>query len=163
MHGSLDAIAKAAAGRRFSADEIEEVVVTVAAAIVQSVLEPVAHKLAPRTPYEAKFSLQYSAAAMLIDGQVGIATYTDEAIADPRVLDLSQKVRYETREYPSSLGAFPGGVRAMLADGRVFETDCIRKAAPTNHCRPIRYAPSSAQTPRSRSTTKRSKRSRMPS
>ena len=133
MHGSLDAAAEAAAGSRFSADEIEEVVVTVPAAIVQSVLEPARHKIAPRTPYEAKFSLQYSAAAMLIHGQVGIATYTDAAIADPRVLELARKVRYETREYPSSLGAFPGGVRVVLADGRVLEADCPhQKGSPKN-------------------------------
>ena len=39
--------------------------------------------------YEAKFSLQYSTARMLVHGQVGVGSYTDEAIGDPRVLELA--------------------------------------------------------------------------
>src|SRR5919197_3628368 len=77
--------------------EIEEVVVTVPEAGVALVLEPAAAKVAPRTAYEAKFSLQYSAAAMLVHGRVGVGSYSDEAIREQRVLDLARKVRYETR------------------------------------------------------------------
>jgi 2-methylcitrate dehydratase PrpD len=90
---------------------------------VSLVLEPVASKVEPRSDYEGKFSLQYSTAAMLVHGRVGLTTYTPEALADPRVLDLARKVRYETKEYASYPAAFPGGVRIRLRDGRMLEAD----------------------------------------
>jgi 2-methylcitrate dehydratase PrpD len=121
MHGSLGATAEAAAG--LSADDIEEVVVTVPAAGVSLVLVPVEVKVAPRTEYEGKFSLQYSTAAMIVHGRVGISTYSDEALRDPRVLDLARRVRYETKEYDTYPAAFPGGVRIHTRDGRLHEAD----------------------------------------
>ena len=52
-------------------DEVDEIVVTVPEAAVALVLEPAAPKQAPRTEYEAKFSLQYSTAAMVVHGRLG--------------------------------------------------------------------------------------------
>jgi 2-methylcitrate dehydratase PrpD len=60
---------------------------------------------------------------MLVHGQVGVSSYAEDAIRDPRVLDLARKVRYETKEYDSYPAAFPGGVRIRLRDGRVLEAD----------------------------------------
>jgi len=131
IHGSLGATATLAG--RVRADEIEDVLVWIPAAGVPLVLEPAASKLAPRGEYEAKFSLQYSTAAMLVHGQVGLQSYVDEAIADPGVLALAAKVRYETREYPSYPAAFPGGVRVTTTDGRTFEADLPhQRGAPEN-------------------------------
>ena len=121
IHGSLGATATLSDS--VGAGEIEEVVVTVPEAGVSLVLEPAASKVAPRTDYEGKFSLQYSTAAMLVHGRVGLATYTPEALADPQVLDLARKVRYETKEYASYPAAFPGGVRIRLRDGHMLEAD----------------------------------------
>jgi 2-methylcitrate dehydratase PrpD len=39
------------------------------------------------------------------------------------VLGLARKVRFETREYASYPGAFPGGVRITLRHGRTLEGD----------------------------------------
>ena len=122
MHGAVGATAAAVEGG-LSADDVEEVVVTVPAAGVDLVLEPAAAKIAPRTPYEAKFSLQYSAAAMLVHGRCGVTTYVPEAIRDERVLDLARRVRYEVKDYPSYPAAFPGGVRITTRDGRTVEAD----------------------------------------
>jgi len=122
MHGAVGATAEAAAGG-LSPDDVEEIVVTVPAAGVDLVLEPAAAKLAPRTSYEAKFSLQYSAAAMLVHGRCGVSTYAEDAIRDPRVLELAQRVRYEVKDYPTYPAAFPGGVQITLRDGRTLEAD----------------------------------------
>jgi 2-methylcitrate dehydratase PrpD len=133
MHGSLGATSEAAGGRVFTADEIDDVLVTVPAAGVSLVLEPAEAKVAPRTDYEGKFSLQYSTAAMLARGHVGVADYTDEGIADPDVLAIARKVRYETPDYPTYPQAFPGGVRIRLADGSLLEADLAhQKGGPEN-------------------------------
>jgi 2-methylcitrate dehydratase PrpD len=135
IHGSLGATATLCDS--VDAGEIEEVVVTVPEAGVSLVLEPAASKVAPRNDYEGKFSLQYSTAAMLVHGRVGLATYTPEALADPQVLDLARKVRYETKEYASYPAAFPGGVRILLRDGRALEADLPHQlGAPGNPMSP---------------------------
>ena len=121
MHGSLGATARPRP--TLDPDEIEDVVVTIPEAGVSLVLEPRRQKVAPRTEYEAKFSLQYSTATMLVHGSAGLSAYSDEAIADPRVLDLARRVRYETKEYPTYPAAFPGGVRITMKDGTVLEAE----------------------------------------
>jgi 2-methylcitrate dehydratase PrpD len=131
MHGSLGATETLVG--RVDPDQIEEIVVAIPEDGVSLVLEPAAAKIAPRTEYEAKFSLQYSTAAMLCRGHIGVGDYVGEAIADPRVVALAGKVRYETREYPTYPRAFPGGVRVRLGNGRTLEADLPhQKGAPEN-------------------------------
>ena len=133
MHGSLGATADALGSRTLSPDEIAEVVVTVPAAGVSLVLEPAEAKKTPRSDYEGKFSLQYSVASMLVRGHVSVSDFSDEAIADPAVLAVAGKVRYETPDYPTYPQAFPGGVRVILADGSTLERDFPhQKGGPEN-------------------------------
>jgi 2-methylcitrate dehydratase PrpD len=131
MHGSLGATASLLDA--VDLEQIEDVEVSVPVQAVALVLEPADTKLAPRTGYEAKFSLQYSTAAMLVHGAVGVRTYTDTAIRDADVLALARRVRYVVREYPTFPAAFPGGVRITLRDGRVLEaTEEHQRGAPDN-------------------------------
>jgi 2-methylcitrate dehydratase PrpD len=133
MHGSLGAAAEALGGRLLSPDEIADVLVTVPAAGVSLVLEPADAKKAPRSDYEGKFSLQYSVASMLVRGHVSVSDFSDEAIADPAVLAVAGKVRYETPQYPTYPQAFPGGVRVTLTDGSSLERDFPhQKGGPEN-------------------------------
>lgn len=135
IHGSLGATGTLCDG--LDPGEIEEVVVTVPEAGVSLVLEPAESKVAPRTDYEGKFSLQFSTAAMLVHGRVGLSTYTPEVLGDRRVLELARKVRYETKEYASYPAAFPGGVRIRLRDGRALEADFpYQLGAPENPMAP---------------------------
>jgi 2-methylcitrate dehydratase PrpD len=137
MHGSLGAAAESVAGRTFRADEIADILVTVPEAGVSLVLEPAEQKRMPRSEYEGKFSLQYSVASLLVRGHVGVSDFTDEAIADPEVLAVAAKVRYETRDYPSYPQAFPGGAVVTGADGAVFEADFAhQKGGPENPLTP---------------------------
>ena len=116
IHGSLGATAGLSP---LDPDAIEDILVTIPAAGVSLVLEPEEKKFVPRTVYEAKFSLQYSTATMLVHGSAGLTAFSDEGIADRRVLDLARKVRYETKEYETYPAAFPGGVRITMHDGRL--------------------------------------------
>ena len=135
IHGSLGATATLAAD--VDPAEVEDIVVTVPEAGVSLVLEPAASKQAPRTDYEAKFSLQYSTAAMLVHKQVGISSYMDDAIADPLVLELAGKVRYETKAFASYPAAFPGGVTIRTNDGRTLEAEFpYQRGAPENPMQP---------------------------
>ena len=122
-HASIDAVRQIIGARQLRAEDVAQVVATVPADAVAFVLEPVASKLRPRTPYEAKFSLQFSIAALLVDGAVGVDTFTQRRIADPALLEVARKVSYEVKPYPTYPAAFPGGARITTVDGKVYEAD----------------------------------------
>ena len=96
-------------------------------------LEPLADKHRPRSEYEAKFSLPYSVAALLLRGKVDLSTYTDDAITDQEVLELASKVSYEVKEYETFPRALPGGVRIRTRDGQVLEAELpYQRGGPEN-------------------------------
>lgn len=131
-HGSLGSTRQLVEAG-LTADEVDEIVVSIPEAWIPVVLEPQDAKRAPRTDYEAKFSLQYSTATMIVRGKVGVSDYTDEAIADPKVLELAKKVRYEKRDFPTYPAAFPGAVRIALKDGRTLAAELpYQKGGPEN-------------------------------
>jgi 2-methylcitrate dehydratase PrpD len=117
VHACLDAAAEATAERVLLPEEIESVIVSIPAPGVPLVLEPREDKVAPRTEYDAKFSLQFSIAAMLVNGRVGLDTFAAPMISDPRVLELARRVEYEAKDYESFGTAFPGGVRIVTRTG----------------------------------------------
>lgn len=112
-HASLDALRSAGvraadvAGLRFRLPEE-------AAAIVA---RPEAAKLRPRTPYEAKFSLQWCAAALLLDGELGVQSFAPERIGRPDVLELAGRVGFESYESDQPAAAAAGEVEVRLRDG----------------------------------------------
>lgn len=133
VHAPLDATVEALAGARLPLEEIEEIVALSTEAGVSLVLEPLADKHRPRSEYEAKFSLPYSIASLLVRGRVDISTYTEEAIAEPDVLELASKVRYEVKDYATFPQALPGGVRIRLRDGRTLEAElAYQRGGPEN-------------------------------
>ena len=79
----------------------------------------------PKTGLEGKFSLQYTAASALLDGKVGIGTFTDARLAKADMQDLLAKV--EVRLDPTIPGRFEDThvlLRVELDGGRVLETRC---------------------------------------
>jgi 2-methylcitrate dehydratase PrpD len=123
VHAPIDAAARAVAGRPIDPDDIAEIVVRVPEPAVSLVLEPAAAKARPRTPYDAKFSLPYGVAAMLLHGRVDLASFRPEAIVEERVLALARKVRYEVASFATFPQAFPGAARVVLRGGEAFEAE----------------------------------------
>lgn len=133
VHASLDATAQAVAETPIDVHEIEEIVALSTAAGVSLVLEPLADKHRPRSEYEAKFSLPYSLAALLLRGKVDVSTYGDDAIREEDVLALAAKVRYEVKDYETFPRALPGGVRIGMRDGRTLEAElAYQRGGPDN-------------------------------
>ncbi len=133
VHAPVDAAARAVAGRSIDPEEIAEIVVRVPEPAVSLVLEPAAAKARPRTPYDAKFSLPYGVAAMLVHGRVDLASYRPDAIAEEHVLALARKVRYEVGSFATFPKAFPGAARVVLRDGEALEAELLhQRGAPEN-------------------------------
>jgi 2-methylcitrate dehydratase PrpD len=123
IHSSLDAAAELLRAHPLTADEIARITVAVPDPGVPLVLEPLAAKRDPRTEYDAKFSLPYSIAALIVHGRVGVETYTEQAIRDPSVLALAARVEHVQRDFPTYPRSFPGWVRIETRAGAVLELE----------------------------------------
>ena len=79
----------------------------------------------PQSGLEGKFSLQYTAAAALLDGKVGIRTFTDERLGKPDMQAMLDK--FAVRLDPAIPGRFEEMhvvLRVELDDGRVLQARC---------------------------------------
>ena len=98
------------------AADIESCTIDLPEASVPIIAEPRPQKIAPRTPYEAKFSLQWSAAAMLIDGNVTVETYLDVNRPDVTALAHRIEIRPISFSAPPATAAGHVSVRTKAGD-----------------------------------------------
>lgn len=117
LHVTLDAVA-GCPGSWQDIIEIEAVVHPDSAGVV---CEPREAKNHPKSPYDAKFSLPWSLAARLIDGQVSLDTYSEAAIGRPEVADLAAKVRVLPGPDDVRAADASGAVRIRFADGSEWD------------------------------------------
>ena len=80
----------------------------------------------PDTGLSGKFSLQYTFAAALLDGKVGIRTFTEERLHAPDMQALLGKIDACGRmpRFPARFESMHVLASVELADGRVLETRC---------------------------------------
>lgn len=72
-----------------------------------------------RDGLEGKFSMEYSLAVCLLDGAAGLAQYTSERAADPRLVPIMECTEVVVDEtIPVNLAFFPSVLTVELADGR---------------------------------------------
>ena len=77
-------------------------------------------KVAPRSTYDAKFSLPWSVAALLTDRSVDIDTYTPASIGRPSVVALAGRVETRLTAAEGDAADAPGHVEVRLDDGRTL-------------------------------------------
>ena len=109
------------AKRGIRAADIVELRCFVGEGTVHRLWEPLELKRRPPSAYAAKFSTPYCIAAGFLRGGAGLAEFSAEAIRDPGLISLAQRVHYEVDphdEYPRN---YTGRIRATLTDGRVVE------------------------------------------
>lgn len=90
------------------------------------VCEPAEQKVRPRTPYEAKFSLPWCVAALLVDGRLGVSSFTDAALSRPEVTELAGRVRSVPMSSGTVAAEAPGHVVVSLRDGRTLTGEVPR-------------------------------------
>jgi 2-methylcitrate dehydratase PrpD len=133
IHAALDALGDLRRTHPLTPDQVASIVVLADEITIALVLDPPATKRAPRTPYDAKFSLPYCLAAQVVTGRLDVGSFTDEAITRSDVLRLAEKVTHEVLHRGKHDGGnreneMLGGVRVTLVDGTVLE-------APPRHAR----------------------------
>lgn len=110
LHPLIDAVMALRQHAAADVARLEELVLQVhpQALTVSGIMEPA-------TGLQAKFSALHSAAVAFVDGAAGMAQYTDAKVADPAILAVRRKIRFEVNpalrkdEARATLSA--GGVR----------------------------------------------------
>jgi 2-methylcitrate dehydratase PrpD len=120
-HAAMDGI-RTLREQGLRSDQVSSIEIGVASGALPIVAEPPERRLRPSTAHDGKFSLQFSTAAMLINGSVDLATYEPAALADPAVTDLASRIAAVAVDR-GDRGPFFAIVAATLADGSVVATD----------------------------------------
>jgi 2-methylcitrate dehydratase PrpD len=123
VHAPVDAFAQLIRAHGLTAGSVERLVAFSDLTGESLVLAPLADKRMPRSVYDAKFSLPYCLAALLVNGKLDVTSFTPEAIVDRGVLAVASRVDYEVRDYAPVPDAFSGGVRVVTRDGRTLEAE----------------------------------------
>jgi 2-methylcitrate dehydratase PrpD len=112
-HASLDALRQVAV----RPSQVASVRFRLPEESAEIVCRPEGAKLHPRTPYEAKFSLQWCAAALLLDGGLGTESFAAGRIERPDVLELAGRIGYEAYEPGMAAAAAGGRAEVRRTDG----------------------------------------------
>jgi len=119
-HPYIDCAIRLAA-RGVAAESIDAIVCEVAEGTIHRLWEPLALKQAPPNPYAAKFSTPFCVAVGFVTGDAGLAAFTDETAADPRIRALAAKVSFVVDPDNPYPGNYTGYLRATLRDGSIVE------------------------------------------
>jgi len=92
----------------------------VRAGVSEMAFAPLIHVL-PRAPLEGKFSLHYCVSAALVDGRVGLDTFTEAKVADPAIRDLVGRITMEADDRVRDGTEFPTVIEVETASGRRVE------------------------------------------
>lgn len=125
-HRCIDGLLGLRAQHGFAADEVESIEAT-----ISETTAGVLRHHAPASEAEARFSMEFTLAAALVFGQVGIAEVCAASLEDPRVRDAMRRVRTSTVQTSCPLEpsfAYADQVRVTLRDGRCLDSGPIRFA-----------------------------------
>ena len=115
LHRALDGLLALMEEHKITAEAVERVLVRAPAAHLRNLMHE-----NPQTPAEAKFSLEYSLAAALNAGEVGLGDYQQSALHSPEVRALMPLI---TKDYVEKLESeFPTEVHITLKDGLTVQT-----------------------------------------
>ena len=114
-HRAMDGLLALQSEHVFSADEVESVRVRAPVTHLNNLMyEDAADAL------QAKFSLEYALACLLVTGDCTLADFTDAAVRRPALRALYPRIRREPVD--KAEGEFPTEVEVVLKDGRRFST-----------------------------------------
>ncbi len=119
-HAAADAALELRRRHTIDPDTIVKIRALIPAETLPVVAEPVANKLRPTSDYDAKFSTQYIVAACFRRGRFGLAELAPDALSDPGILALAEKVECEADPDSDFPRVYPGSLVVTTADGAEY-------------------------------------------
>ncbi|MBQ6601882.1 MAG: MmgE/PrpD family protein [Eubacterium sp.] len=118
-HPDIRALSAVMKENRLSADDIEEVRVTVSQRN-SMLIEPEEVRKAPENAIIAKFSVPFACSVMAVKGAVGLSDFMGEALKDKAVLDFCRKFTCSVNEGWGPEAALTTEMTVITKDGRSF-------------------------------------------
>jgi 2-methylcitrate dehydratase PrpD len=113
IHPVIDGCIQLRNEYRLTADQIESIDVD-----IHPIVMELTSKKNPKTGLEGKFSVFYVAALAITAGKAGESQFTDQAVAEPTVVALQQRVQ---ANIDKSITEDQARIKIRLKDGRVLE------------------------------------------
>jgi 2-methylcitrate dehydratase PrpD len=113
IHPVIDGCIQLRNEYKLTADQIEAIDVD-----IHPIVMELTAKKNPKTGLEGKFSVFYAAALAITAGKAGESQFTDQAVAEPAVVALQQRV---TAAIDKTIKEDQARVKIRLKDGRVLE------------------------------------------
>jgi 2-methylcitrate dehydratase PrpD len=120
IHPAIDAALALAIGENVRPQDIQEIVLSVTDAHLSLLCQPLEAKRSPRSPVDAQFSIPWGVASAMVGRRVGLDDFTERAIKNRDVLEVTQKMRVEVDNTLHKPGPEPTRVKVMTKDGKTF-------------------------------------------
>jgi 2-methylcitrate dehydratase PrpD len=130
-HPAADALLEAIREHGLKAEEISHV----RARVHRQAIEVLGSVAKPRTIHQSKFSMGFVLALIAVKGSAMIEDFTDEALADPRLLEFAEKVEmvHDPEAEANSAGLWPGIVEIGTTGGETITSRVeVAKGDPGN-------------------------------
>ena len=128
---TIDAAVRLAEQYQLRPADIANVTALLPGAAVQLVCEPKNAKRRPRDSYAAQFSVYFTTAAALIRRGFTLDDLGDEALRDPDILSLADRVDYAIDDHTTFPRFYSGAVVITTRDGRTLEArEDVNRGAP---------------------------------
>ncbi|WP_111719562.1 MmgE/PrpD family protein [Homoserinimonas sp. OAct 916] len=117
-HATLDALKAARRQVNFAPEDVEFVTARVHPDSASVVCDTSRDLTRPASPYAAKFSLPWSAAAIIVDQDMTLATFEPASISRPQVAEIAARISIELAPSANVAADARGEVLVGLRDGR---------------------------------------------
>jgi len=120
VHPAIDAALALAVDEGVRSQDVREVILSVTDAHRSLLCQPEEAKRSPRSPVDAQFSIPWGVASAIVGRRVGLDDFTESAIKNPEVLEVTRKTRVEVDNTLHRPGPEPTRVKVVTNDGRAF-------------------------------------------
>ncbi|HTY63795.1 MAG TPA: MmgE/PrpD family protein [Acidobacteriota bacterium] len=118
IHPAIDAALALAEDKNIRSQDIKEITLSVTDAHLALLCQPLDAKRSPRSPVDAQFSIPWGVASAIVGRSVGLGDFTDSAVRNPKVLEVTQKMRVEVDNSLHKPGPEPTRVTVKMMDGK---------------------------------------------
>ena len=121
IHPSIDAALTVVTKHDIKPQDVREITISTGEANHSLLCTPFEQKVKPRNPVDAQFSIPWGVATAIAKRRVTMEDYTEAAIMNRDMLDLTSKIKAEVdSNLNKPQGIEPARVRVVTRDGGVF-------------------------------------------
>lgn len=120
IHPAIDAALELAIEEGLRSNDLGEIILSVTDAHLALLCLPEDAKRTPRSPVDAQFSIPWGVASAFVKRRVGLDDFTEDAIRNPAVLDLTRRMRVEVDNSLHRPGPEPTRVKVITREGKAF-------------------------------------------